>query len=194
MGASDSAPVPADRRATLSGMAAGTTAASEPDVTRLRRSLYARLYAGPPFQPLLTAGVLIQLVIVAALAWYGGLGTLLSAGAAGFLWPAAWLIGVTAHAEVDGAGVRWRYYRTGRLAWTDVERVRFGVRTTSAIWTQRAAIWVRVGGRDHVIAPALGCSHAARTEFGRALVAQARAHKVRVEIPPNDPRWSGLAG
>jgi hypothetical protein len=191
--ASSSAPVPADRRATLSGMSAGTTAEFAPGVTRLRRSPYARLFAGCVFQPLLTMGMAILLVTLVGLAWFGGFGAVLSGAAPGLPWVAAWLVGVTAHAEVDEAGVRWRYYRTGTLGWADVERVRLGVLIPSGGWGPQAAMWVRVGSRDHVIAPALGCSRKARVAFGQALVAQARAHKVRVEIPRNDPRWSDVA-
>lgn len=104
-----------------------------------------------------------------------------------------WLRGITAWAEADEHGVRWRYWTKTDLPWRRVERVALGERAVLASpqplpRTREPAILVRTKSHDtEIIWPARGMSRR-RREFGTALLALARAHGVATAVTGG--RWN----
>src|SRR6266545_2408604 len=131
-----------------------------PARVRLRRPVRARLFSGP-LQTLLTLNAIVTV----------GLLGLAIAGKIDFtdwaqylfeaLLAALWLPGVTAWAEVDDAGLRWRYWMKCDLAWRDVARVALGQRAIAQYGPgpdlSQPAIIVRSKGDDEFVRPAAAC-------------------------------------
>lgn len=145
---------------------------------RLRRPLLTRLFSSA-LQTLLT---------VYALAVAG----MLVAAVAGRLdwsyWPlylvdlaavAVWLLGVTAWAEADDSGVRWRYWMKQDVPWRDVSRVALGQRAIVQYGPgpdrSQPAILVRGKGDEDFVRPAAMCGRH-RREFGTAVLELAGRH------------------
>src|SRR6185437_1871863 len=122
---------------------------------RLRRGAFARLFAGTPFQWILTVALVVEICLVALVSSFTSFGTVAPAIAPGVVIWIIWLAGVFASATADDDGIRWRYYRAYRFSWSEVELIRFGGRLTAAGMSTvgEAAIFVQVGGREHRIAP-----------------------------------------
>jgi hypothetical protein len=98
---------------------------------------------------------------------------------------ALWLRGVTAWAEVDDAGVRWRYWMKYDYAWHEVTRIALGQRVVSQVGpgpdVSQPAILVRTRGDEDFIRPAASCWRH-RKEFGTAVVRFAAAHHKHTEV------------
>jgi hypothetical protein len=163
-------------------------------VTRLRRGAFARLFAGTPFQWILTVGIVLEVCLVAFVSTFTSFGKIAPALAPGLVIWIIWLAGVFAQATADGDGIRWRYYRPYRLAWSDVEQVRFGGRLAVAGMSTvgEAAIFVQVRGREHRIAPAAGCGRNRLLEFGGSLIRLADAKGVPATVTTGDTWWAPL--
>jgi hypothetical protein len=160
----------------------------------LRRGLFARLFAGTPFQWILTVAIVLDVVLVSFVLSFTSLGTVAPALGPALVPVLVWLVGVLASAAADLGGIRWRYYSSHRYAWSDVERLRFGSRLTVAgmATVGEAAIFVQVRGREHPIVPAYGCRRSRQLEFGDALIRLADTHGVAVTIAPDDAWWAAL--
>lgn len=154
-------------------------------LVRLRRPALARLFSSP-LQTLLTlyAAVTVGLVVAAVAGsldwsyWY-----LYIIDVIAF---AVWLLGVSAWAEVDDNGVRWRYWMKTELPWRDVSRVALGQRarvfqTRPGPDFGQPAVLVRSKGDEDFIRPAAGCGRR-RREFGTAVLQAAQAHHKRTEV------------
>jgi hypothetical protein len=155
-----------------------------PTRVRLRRPVRARLFSGP-LQTLLTLNAIVTV----------GLLGLAIAGKIDFndwaqylfeaLLVALWLPGVTAWAEVDDAGLRWRYWMKCDLAWRDVARVALGQRAIAQYGPgpdlSQPAIIVRSKGDDEFVRPAAACGRG-RKEFGTAVLRFAAAHHRHTEV------------
>jgi hypothetical protein len=148
------------------------------DNTSLHRTPVNRCFSGGVFQPVLT-----MLVVASVLALVSGSQRspkAVIAVVATVLF-VVWLFGVLGTAEVDVAGVRWRYYRPHTLAWGEIERVT--LRSESyGINGVRHLVEVRTAGGRHRITPACGSRSAAVSDFAQQLVTHARARGVSVEI------------
>lgn len=151
---------------------------------RLRRPLHARLFSSA-LQALLTAYAAATLgFVVAALAgsfdwayWY----VFLIGAIAGWMW----LLGVTAWAEVDDEGIRWRYWTKQDYAWREVSRVALGQRAVTPLYAgpdiRQPAILVRSKGDEDFVRPALRCGRK-RREFGDAVLDLAATHRTHTEV------------
>ena len=157
--------------------------------TRLRRSVLTRVMGGAWFQWLLT----LQL---AFLAWALVAAPGLEAGQLGPLillfvpYAVLWTSGVTAWAEVDDTGLRWRYFVRVQLTWAQVTGIELTSRSTpGVIGPSQRLIRIRTAqGPARLIAPALSGGQRDTAEFALAVVAAARQHGVPVE-GAGGPRW-----
>jgi hypothetical protein len=160
---------------------------------RLRRNLLARVFGGFQFQWLLALALLLNLALLVLVADIDGAAKALSALTPAIVWWVLWGIGVSGWAGADDAGVHWRYFVRRSYPWSEIDRIVFGnVRRAVGGGAGTAAILVGVGGHDHPITPALGCSPGLLTEFGNELIGLARAHGVQVDVDPGNHRWRGL--
>jgi hypothetical protein len=151
---------------------------------RLRRPLYARLFSSG-LQALLTVYTAVTVgFVVAAVAgsfdwayWYVFVFDVVVVG--------VWLLGVTAWAEVDDRGIRWRYWMKHDYPWGDVSRVALGQRAMSPMFpgpdVRQPVILVRCKGDEDFVRPAVLCRRH-RREFGNALLQQATAHRKHTEV------------
>jgi hypothetical protein len=166
----------------------------EPDRTavaqRLKRGIGARLLGGMLFQWALSFGLAIipaVLIFTAIIAITSHIAWPFDGSDALSLLPgspcaAIWLMGVTAHAEVDETGVSWRYYVRHAYAWDEIEEIEFGGTLLAAGQTplRQPAIFVIAGGHRHKVAPAVGVSARHLSEFGHRLGLEAERHGISV--------------
>lgn len=160
---------------------------------RLRRTWGARL-ASSGLQLLLTLYVAFTVAFVVLFVatgraewqyWYFYLLDVLLA--------ALWLRGVTAWAEADDEGVRWRYWIRHEAPWGKVSRVALGERAVlfspyPFARTRTPAIEIRARGRDEVYIRPAAAMGRRRREFGTQLLRLAREHGVRAEVTGG--RWN----
>jgi hypothetical protein len=151
-------------------------------VDRLRRPLVARLFASG-LQLFLTFVAVITIPVLGLTIWKGDLA----------MWPfllvdvllvALWLRGVTAWAQADDEGLRWRYWARWDHPWSKISRVTLTRHSNTFAYHAAGPpiILVRAkGGDEDFIVPARGCGRH-RREFGSAVLAAARAHGVRTEV------------
>lgn len=161
---------------------------------RLRRGVVGRLFAGTPFQWVLTVVVVLHLLLIAIVSSFSSFATVAPAAAPGLVIWVIWLLGVFAVARTGSDGVHWRYYASHRYAWAEIEQLRFGARLTVAgrAAVGQALILVQVRGHEHLIAPAKDCGQPRLLEFGNALIALAAARQIPVSVDPSDQFWNGL--
>jgi hypothetical protein len=163
---------------------------------RLRRGLGARLAGGnvPLLQTLLTLGLVVWVALLAITTFvvHPGLGAALRAAGPGLVVVALWLVGATAWAEVNDDGIRWRYYSTRTLPWSDVERVELGSRRVGA-QAGEPVVRIQARGRRSLVTPASQCRRPALIEFGNAVADQAAAHGIEVAVDRHDHRWDAVA-
>lgn len=145
------------------------------DRIRLGRSLAGRVAGGALFQ-LVLGIVAIVLLIRAIVPTSGSHGSSeLTTLVVGLVALALWLLGVTAYAEADAEGIRWRYYLPHRVRWSEIERISLVL--VNMGWRDRHLIVVRASGEDHRIIPASACGPG-RTEFARQLLSYASTQGV----------------
>lgn len=159
---------------------------------RLRRGVGARLAGGavPFLQTVLTLGVVVWVAMIGMVVGLAdaGVNEVLAAAAPGLPVVVLWLVGVTARAQVDDGGLRWRYYRSCAVGWADVERVLLESRLVGAA-AGEPVVRVVVGGHRRLVSPASQCRWPALIEFGIAVADRAAAHGVEVVVDRRDGRW-----
>jgi hypothetical protein len=153
---------------------------------RLDRSLPGRLWGGARLQPLvLTFVVLVAIRVVGQAAGLIG-DRSLSLTWTALVWAvlvALLLVGATGWAAADDAGVQWRYYRTHRYAWSEIEQLCLD-RKVIGITAVRYVLVLQAHGRRHEIVPA-HMAGPGRKAFARQLAATAAARGI-----PVVDRWS----
>lgn len=160
---------------------------------QLRRPVLARLFSSA-LQTLLT---------VYALAVSGMVVAAVSGKLDWSYWPlylvdlaavAVWLLGVSAWADADDGGVRWRYWMKQDIAWQDVTRVALGQRAVVQYRPgpdrKQPAILVSSRGDEDFIRPAAMCGRH-RRDFGTPLLALAAQHGKRTAVTGR--HWSEAA-
>jgi hypothetical protein len=153
---------------------------------RLDRSLPGRLWGGARVQPLVLTFVVLGAVRVIGLA-----AGLIDDQSLPLSWTASiWailvallLVGATGWATADDAGVHWRYYRTHKYAWSEIEQLCLDTKVIG-ITAVRYVLVVQARGRRHQIVPA-HMAGPGRKAFARELVATAAARGI-----PVVDRWS----
>jgi hypothetical protein len=141
---------------------------------RLRRSRFNRAVSGAVLQPLYALFAILLLVRLAISS-----GSDLVSGGLGCAALIIWLVGAVGYAEADERGLHWRYYRSHRVAWNEIEQVTFGIRSYGT--GLRHVIVVRSRGRSHLITPACSSRSTNVMAFARQLLYLAEAHGVATD-------------
>jgi hypothetical protein len=169
---------------------------STQSAVRLRRGILARSFGGWQLQWIVALSLLVGLALCGILITLDrSLSVLLDPQASlGLIWLAIWAMGASAHADADDVSVRWRYFIKRNYPWSAIDYLRFGgiMRAAGGGGSGTPAILVSVNGREHPIAPALGCDTSRLIEFGNELIGLATARGVAVRVDPENTWWSGL--
>jgi hypothetical protein len=108
-------------------------------------------------------------------------GDYLRVGAVDAVVAVLWVFGLTAWAEADREGVRWRGFVRRQFSWAEIERVAV-VRPRLAGVNPGANLVVRVRGRNRVIGPAsmVGPN---LVDFARDLAVLAAERGIPADVP-----------
>lgn len=173
-----------------------------PPAARLRRSPTARLFGPDYFQwlPWAYIGLAVLTVIIAP-----SLGPYASAPAVAVLVVAVAFVAwsATGGATADDTGLRWRLRVPAHTPWTDVAKIEFaalahgrfyfGASTRLTPATLVIRIHERVDpARAKIVTSAVSPGRGNLSGFAGAVLTQARAHGVPVEV--SDVRWNRVLG